>query len=120
MAEAELRAVGKVQAAAEKDWKAAAWLLERRFRTRWARTVETPAEGPSENQTSLHAHQHLHINFETIETPVLEFIQRHRTEFGTDPTKDLFFNKFSREPSPEEAKLLSEAKPTPLDPTETI
>ena len=120
MSEGELRALEQVQAAAEKDWKAAAWLLERRFRARWARQVETPAEGPSENQTSLHAHQHLHINFDTIETPVLEFIQRHRTEFGKDPTKDLFFNKFSREPSPEEAKLLSEAKPTPLDPTETI
>ena len=107
--------VGKVQAASDRDWKAAAWLLERRFRARWARQVETPAEGPSENQTSLHAHQHLHINFDTIETPVLEFIHRHRLEFGTDPTKDLFFNEFSREPSPEEAKLLSEAKRRALE-----
>ena len=79
--------------------------------------METPAEGPSENQTSLHAHQHLHINFDTIETPVLEFIQRHRTEFGEDPDWDIFKSQFNREPSKEEQKLLTEPKPTPLDPT---
>ena len=115
MAQAEERALQKVEEST--DWRAGAWLLERRFRARWARNAEPPqAEGPVE-KGALHQHQHLHINFDTIETPVLEFIHRYRLEFGEDPDWDIFKSQFNREPSKEEQKLLTEPKPTPLDPT---
>lgn len=34
-AEAESNLLGKVQTGADKDWKAASWMLERRYNTRW-------------------------------------------------------------------------------------
>ena len=106
-----------------KDWKAAKYLLERRFTKDWgdpgaaSRTsgVLEAANGTPE----VHNHQHLHVVFDQIETPVLEFIQRHRAEFGEDPDWDIFKGQFGREPNKEEQKLLTEPKPTPQDPTST-
>ena len=106
MAEGEIRALGKVQAAADRDWKAAAWLLERRFRARWARQTDPPAEGTSENQT-LHQHQHVHLDLTRISTPTLEFIARHTREIGRKPTIDEFRSYFDRKPDEREVKLLA-------------
>ncbi len=109
MAEGELRALEQVQAAAEKDWKAAAWILERRYRSRWARTVEPPEEGPSEKQT-LHQHQHVHLELARVPTPTLEFIVRHTKELGRKPTIDEFQSYFHRKPDEREVKLLEPPK----------
>jgi len=105
MAEGELRALEQVQAAAEKDWKAAAWILERRYRSRWARQVEPPPEGPSESQTP-HLHQHLHLDLTRIPTPTLEFIVRSTKELGRKPTIDEFRGYFDRPPDEREVELL--------------
>ena len=43
----EDRNVSQVEAAAGQDWKAAAWLLERRFPERWARHRRLPDEAPA-------------------------------------------------------------------------
>ncbi len=44
--------------------RTAAWLLERRFRARWARKVELPAEGSVEGRTF---HQNVHV--EVVDSP---------------------------------------------------
>jgi hypothetical protein len=45
MAVAEIRDAAKVADAAERDWRAAAWRLERRCRERWAARASAP-DGP--------------------------------------------------------------------------
>ncbi|MFM6402014.1 MAG: hypothetical protein ACKPFF_35490, partial [Planktothrix sp.] len=42
--ECEARLVGKIQSAADSDWKAAAWLLSRRHPQRWAEPKPTSLE----------------------------------------------------------------------------
>ena len=105
MAEGELRALEQVRAGADKDWKAGAWLLERRYRSRWARQVEPPPEGPSEKQT-LHRHQHVHLELDRVPTETLHFIVRTTKELGHKPTIDDFRGYFDRAPDEREIKLL--------------
>jgi transposase len=45
-AEGEARNVAIVAKAAAEDWKAAAWMLERQFPERWARTTQRPVADP--------------------------------------------------------------------------
>ena len=47
IAESELRAVKIILDAAKRDWKAAAWFLERRFPDRWGRRDKIEAEQKS-------------------------------------------------------------------------
>jgi hypothetical protein len=53
----ETMLVGYIEAAAEGDWRAAAWLLERGFPTRWARRTGGPSKTtePSPESTDLFA-----------------------------------------------------------------
>lgn len=48
LAEAEAQAIRKVHQAADTDWRAAAWFLERRFRERWGRQTEQPVAAGGE------------------------------------------------------------------------
>ncbi len=44
-AQSEIRNVGVIQQAAENDWKASAWFLERKFAARWGRRDKTEFTG---------------------------------------------------------------------------
>lgn len=53
MAEAEARSVQVIAAAAELDWKAAAWMLERRAPSRWGKPSQETVNLASERQRML-------------------------------------------------------------------
>jgi hypothetical protein len=46
MAHAEAREVARIVKAAEREWQAAAWRLERRYPQRWGRLVRQEVSGP--------------------------------------------------------------------------
>jgi hypothetical protein len=46
MAHAEAREVARIVKAAEREWQAAAWRLERRYPQRWGRLVRQELSGP--------------------------------------------------------------------------
>jgi len=53
MAEAEVRSVQVIAEAAERDWKAAAWMLERRAPNRWGRPSQESVDLTAERQRML-------------------------------------------------------------------
>jgi len=53
MAEAEVRSVQVIAEAAERDWKAAAWMLERRAPARWGRPSQESVDLTAERQRML-------------------------------------------------------------------
>lgn len=52
-AEAEMNAINSIRKASEKDWKAAAWFLERRFRGKWGRIAKETGTTPEHLQKFL-------------------------------------------------------------------
>lgn len=55
IAQSEIASVAKIKKAEEDDWRAAAWLLERRFSDRWASTQKVKIEVEKELEKTLAA-----------------------------------------------------------------
>lgn len=50
LAAAEVELVGTIRAASKQQWQAAAWILERRFPSKWAKSSEKPKAGETKSE----------------------------------------------------------------------
>ena len=68
LADSELALLGRVRAASYTDWRAASWILERRFSDRWANTqrIELEVQKRIQSEVSVRLEAQVSVLFERI------------------------------------------------------